>query len=178
MSLATTGIISRMIRKSYPPPPTRYSGSARAAQLKAATGRIPPPATRFAAGVVAQLAAAAVSTAAGTIATEVGVGFNDLTEFTVVKQQIEKMHGCPEKSLEALSTITMLAWNLKPGGDTVNTWIKALNVEEIRAAKWATSADVIEIYPSGTHGQGKHDRLWLQVGKTQVKVVKVYLSDH
>lgn len=177
MSLATTGIISRMIRKSYPPPPTRYSGSARAAQLKAATGRIPPPATRFAAGVVAQLAAAAVSTAAG-VATEVGVGFNDLTEFAVVKQQIEKMHGCSEKSLEALSTITMLAWNLKPGGDTVNTWIKALNVEEIRAAKWAGSADLIEIYPSGTHGEGKHDRLWLQVGKTQVKVVKVYLSDH
>lgn len=166
-----------MIRKSYPPPPTRYSGSGRAAQLKAATGRIPPPATRFAARVVAQLAAAAVSTA-GTIATEVGVGFNDLTEFTVVKQQIEKMHGCPEKSLEALSAITMLAWNLKPGGDTVNTWIKALKAEEIWAAKWATSADVIEIYPSGTHGQGKHDRLWLQVGQTQVKVVKVYMSEH
>jgi hypothetical protein len=114
----------------------------------------------------------------GGIATEVGVGFQDLTSFNAIKAEIESEHGNPDKSLEVISTITMLVWGLAPGGDTVNTWLVALNGEGIRARKWGGSDDLIEIYPSGTHGVGKHDRLWLQVGATQVKVVKVYQSEH
>jgi len=60
----------------------------------------------------------------------------------------------------------------------MSQWLGLLSKEFKKVQKWKTSEDLIEIYPSGTTGKGKSDRLLFQVGKTQVAIVKAYESEH
>lgn len=63
--------------------------------------------------------------------------------------------------------------------DRMSQWLGILAKTDIPdAMKRRGTEDVIEIYPSGTKGLGREDRILFQVGETQVKIILVYISDH
>jgi len=103
--------------------------------------------------------------------------YQDVTNEEVIQKQVQKHIKDVEKTEETLQLIKNLCWHSDIHPDSMSYWLSLLN-EHVRARKWQTSSDLIEIYPAGTTGLGRDDRLLFQVGKTEVAVVSAYESEH
>lgn len=104
--------------------------------------------------------------------------YTNATDTTKITKEIEANLQDKERANDALQLIANLCWETDISHDPMSQWLTLLNQHGLRAQKWKTSTDLIEIYPSGTHGIGKSDRLLFQVGASSVTVVKAYESEH
>lgn len=105
--------------------------------------------------------------------------YEDVTDTDKIKKEIKKKLAEPDAADEVVAAIALACSNTDPDGDPMNQWLGIFaDVIGVKAQKWVGSKDLIEIYPSGTHGNGGEDRLEFQVGATQVKVTRAYKSKH
>lgn len=104
--------------------------------------------------------------------------YQDLTDKNKIRKEIASNLQDEEMADEALQLIANLCWEAEITDDPMSQWLRLLKEHGLRAQKWKSSEDRVEIYPSGTHGKGKSDRLLFQVGATSVAVIKAYESDH
>lgn len=104
--------------------------------------------------------------------------YKNVTNTEEIKKQIKKNLQDTDAAIEALKIIDNLCEELDIKEDPISQWLGALSKEFKKVQKWKTSKDLIEIYPSGTTGIGKSDRLKFQVGESQVRVVEAYESEH
>jgi hypothetical protein len=82
----------------------------------------------------------------------------------------------PVTAEATLQTIDTLCTETEPvDGDQVNQWLLILKQNGILAQKWATSANGIEIYPSGRRSE---DRLGITVVDGTVTAVNAWKSAH
>ncbi|SFD57009.1 hypothetical protein [Paracidovorax konjaci] len=104
--------------------------------------------------------------------------YQDVTDTAKIEKQINKNIQDVEAAEQALVTIHTLAGETQITADPMSQWLGLLSKAFPKVQKWGGSKDLIEIYPAGTTGLGKSDRLKFQVGKTQVAVVEAYESEH
>ncbi|MDA8445254.1 hypothetical protein [Paracidovorax valerianellae] len=104
--------------------------------------------------------------------------YQDKTNTAAIDSQIDAELKAPEPAKEVVQLVHNLCWETDITPDPMSQWLGLFATHRVRAQKWKTSADLIELYPSGTTGIGKSDRLMFQVGKTEVAVIKAYESDH
>ncbi len=102
----------------------------------------------------------------------------DRTDTNAIERQIQANLKEQEKANDVLQLIRNLCWETDVKPDFMSQWLALFSRHGVRAQKWKTSTDLIEIYPSGTTGIGKDDRLMFQVGATRVTVVQAYESEH
>ena len=104
--------------------------------------------------------------------------YTDATDTKKIAREIEKNLQDEEKANAVLRLIATLCLTTELSEDPMTLWLRLLSENGVTAQKWKGSEAVIEIYPSGTHGIGKSDRLWFQLGETSVAVIKAYKSEH
>ncbi|NML17268.1 hypothetical protein [Azohydromonas caseinilytica] len=104
--------------------------------------------------------------------------YKDVTDTQKIEKEIEKELQETEKALDVLQLIKNLCWETDTTPDPMSQWLSLLSQHVPKVQKWKGSADLIEIYPCGTTGRGRSDRLLFQVGATEVKVVQAYESEH
>ncbi|KRD27168.1 MULTISPECIES: hypothetical protein [Acidovorax] len=104
--------------------------------------------------------------------------YTDATDTKKITREIERNLQVEDKAIEVLQLIATLCLTTELSEDPMTLWLRLLSENGVTAQKWKGSKDVIEIYPSGTHGVGKSDRLWFQLGETSVAVIKAYESEH
>lgn len=112
------------------------------------------------------------------LATEAKACYKNLTDNTEILKQITKNHLKPDESEDVLQQISNICWETDIKPDYMSHWMQLLNTHVCRAVKWGGEKDVIELYPSGTKGDGKHDRFWLHVSANSVAIKKAYKSEH
>jgi hypothetical protein len=104
--------------------------------------------------------------------------YTNITDEKKIKKEIERELQEEEKALEVLQLITNLCAETEITPDPMSQWLGLLAQHVPKVQKWKGSKELIEIYPSGTTGNGRSDRLLFQVGPTEVKVVSAYESKH
>jgi hypothetical protein len=104
--------------------------------------------------------------------------YEDKTDGEKIEKEIVNNLKNEDKARDVVKLIANLCTTTDIKPDPMSQWLKLINENGFWAKKWSSSEDLIEIYPSGTKGIGKDDRLKFQVGKTQVKVVQAYESEH
>ncbi|KRA74179.1 hypothetical protein ASD78_11785 [Lysobacter sp. Root667] len=93
----------------------------------------------------------------------------------VTDKKISKLDN-PVAAEATLQTIDTLCTETEPvDGDQVNQWLLILKQNGIVAQKWATSANGIEIYPSGKRSE---DRLGITVCDGTVTAINAWKSAH
>jgi hypothetical protein len=103
--------------------------------------------------------------------------YEDVTNKEQIENEIEQFIQDEEKAKDVLQLIFNICWQTDITPDPMSQWLALLS-QHVRVQKWKTSNDIIEIYPSGTSGGGRNDRLLFQVGPTSVAVVRAYESEH
>ena len=104
--------------------------------------------------------------------------YKDVTDTKKIEKEIEKNLQKTEEAEDVLQLIKNLCWETDISQDPMSQWLGLLSQHVPKVQKWKSSNDLIEIYPCGTKGDGKHDRLLFQVGKTEVAVVSAFKSEH
>lgn len=104
--------------------------------------------------------------------------YEDVTNTDEIQRQIDKNLYGEVAAREVLRLIKELCSKTETTSDPMSQWLGLLAGCLPKVQKWRTSDDLVEIYPCGTKGNGKSDRLLFQVGETQVAVVQAYESKH
>ncbi|AFE07199.1 hypothetical protein COCOR_06889 [Corallococcus coralloides DSM 2259] len=104
--------------------------------------------------------------------------YTNVTDEKKISEEINAQLQEQEKAMEVLQLISNLCWETEISNDPMSQWLGLLSQHVPKVQKWKTSEDLIEIYPSGTRGKGRSDRLLFQVGATQVAVVSAFESKH
>jgi len=104
--------------------------------------------------------------------------YNDVTKTEEIEEEIENKLKNEEAAKDVLPLIKNLCGETDITPAPMSQWLGILSKNVPKVQKWKTSNDLIEIYPSGTKGEGKSDRLLFQVGKAEVAIVKAYESEH
>jgi len=104
--------------------------------------------------------------------------YQDVTDVVKITKEIAKNLNEVETAMEVLRLISDLCSETEIESDVMSQWLGLLAGNSVKARKWSGRDPVIEIYPCGTKGNGKSDRLWLQVGEKEVAVVRAYESKH
>lgn len=94
-----------------------------------------------------------------------------------ISKQIEQL-GDEENANAVIQMIDQICEEVKIEGDPMVQWLGLLNERGVRAAKYRGSRPWVEIYPSDTHGEGRHDRLVLRIGADEVEVLEAGKSSH
>lgn len=94
-----------------------------------------------------------------------------------INKQIEQL-GDEESAKAVIQMIEQICEEVKIEGDPMVQWLGLLNDRGVRAGKYKGSLPWVEIYPSDTHGVGRHDRLVLRIGAEEVEVLEAGKSSH
>ena len=103
--------------------------------------------------------------------------YENVTNQKKIGKQIDQLEGdeAARAVMQAIDAICA-AENIEP--DRMTQWLRLLNDRAIMASKLKGSLPYIEIYPSGTHGIGRQDRLILRIGETEVEVMEAGKGSH
>lgn len=104
--------------------------------------------------------------------------YTNVTDEVKIKKEIAAKLKKQEAAEDVLQLIQNLCWETEITNDPISQWLGILAQHVPKVQKWKTSADLLEVYPSGTNGPGADDRLMFQVGKTQVAIVQAFKSAH
>ncbi|WP_166642561.1 MULTISPECIES: hypothetical protein [Methylocaldum] len=104
--------------------------------------------------------------------------YENRTDVAKIEKQIDRSLQDEGKAKEVLREIAQLCLDTKRQPDYMSQWLSLLRKKGIDARKLAGKNNYVEIYPSGTHGKGKSDRLLFQVEETWVEVVEAGESTH
>lgn len=104
--------------------------------------------------------------------------YQDKTDKKEIQRQIDENLQNTEAAEDVVQLVANLCWETDIQPDPMSQWLALLIKHVPKVQKWKTSADRIEIYPSGTHGVGKNDRLLMQVQNTEVEIIEAYKSEH
>jgi hypothetical protein len=103
--------------------------------------------------------------------------YRNETNQNKITRQIARL-GDEENAKAVMQMIDKICEEVKIEGEPMVQWLGLLNERGVRAEKYKGPLPWVEIYPSNTHGEGRHDRLVLRVGAEEVEVLEAGKSSH
>lgn len=106
--------------------------------------------------------------------------YENKTDKEAIEKKIAKLLELPDNATAVMAAIDRICEGEEVENDRVSQWLRLLREAHIEAGIVAGKHPfpLIEIYPNGTKGPGKGDRMFLEIRDTDVEVIGAGLARH